>query len=363
MSKYFHLTVKEVVRETEDTVTIHFWHPPHATIPYKAGQFLTLIVTVEGKKLRRAYSMSSSPTKDASIAVTVKRLPNGLVSNYLNDQVKVGDVIEVMEPMGHFVYEPQAQKTGGLSFFKSNKGRHLVFFGAGSGVTPLMSMIKTALPGEPQSKVTLFYGSRTETGIIFRDQLSQLQDQYGDRLEVVHVLSQPQSWDERTGRINQQAAIRLLDEFGVNARSAEYYICGPDGMMEEVQNALSILGVSKDQVHKESFAPSKDTHGEVVEEEDDSKLKTRSVTIIYEGAEYKVEVKPHQTILEAGLEMDIDLPYSCQAGMCTACMGRCKSGKVLMDEEDGLSPQEIDAGFVLTCVAHPLTEGVVVEIE
>ncbi len=365
MSKYFHLTVKEVVRETEDTVTIHFWHPPHATIPYKAGQFLTLIVTVEGKKLRRAYSMSSSPTKDASIAVTVKRLPNGQVSNYLNDHVKAGDVIEVMEPMGHFVYEPKPAKSKSLfSFGGGDKGRQLVFFGAGSGVTPLMSMLKTALPAEPQARITLFYGSRTETNIIFRDQLSQLQEEYGNRLEVFHILSQPQSWSERTGRINQQAAIRLLDETGIKAAAAEYYLCGPDGMMEEVQNALNILKVPKEQIHKESFAPSKDTHGEVVEEEDDdSKLKAREVTIIYEGAEYKVEVKPHQTILEAGLEMDIDLPYSCQAGMCTACMGRCQSGKVMMDEEDGLTPQEIASGFVLTCVAHPLSDGVVVEIE
>ncbi|MFT4031061.1 MAG: ferredoxin--NADP reductase [Siphonobacter sp.] len=352
MSKYFHLTVKEVVRETEDTVTLHFWHPPHAAISYKPGQFLTLIVSVNGKKLRRAYSMSSSPNRDASIAVTVKRLPGGLVSNYLNDQIKAGDIIEVMEPMGHFVCDPSPSKS-----------RHIVLFGAGSGVTPLISMLKSILPVEVKTNITLIYGSRTERNIIFQNQLAALQNQYADRLEVIHVLSQPKSWDQRTGRINQQMTIRLLEELGIPVASAEYYICGPDGMMEEVQNGLRILGVAGSQVHKESFAPSKDTHGEVVEEEDDGTLKTRTVTIIYEGSEYQVIVKPHQTILEAGLEMDIDLPYSCQAGMCTACMGRCKSGKVLMDEEDGLTQGEINAGFVLTCVAHPMSEGVVVEIE
>ncbi|MBO9637908.1 ferredoxin--NADP reductase [Siphonobacter aquaeclarae] len=352
MSKYYHLTVKEVVRETEDTVTLHFWHPPHATIPYKPGQFLTLILPVENKKVRRAYSMSSSPNKDASIAVTVKRLAGGLVSNYVNDQVKAGDVIEVMEPMGHFVCEPAA-----------GRSRELVLFGAGSGVTPLISMIKSVLPVETNTRITLVYGSRNERNIIFRDQLAELEAQFAGRLTVVHVLSQPLAWDGRSGRVNQQAAIRILDELNIPVTSAEFYLCGPEGMMEEVQHALAILNVPKEQIHKESFAPSKDTHGEVVEDEDDGKLKTRTITLFYEGAEYKVEVKPHQTILEAGLELDIDLPYSCQAGMCTACMGRCKSGKVMMDEEDGLTEQEIAAGFVLTCVAHPMSADVVIEIE
>lgn len=352
MSKYHHLTVKEVVRETEDTVTIHFWHPPHQAISYKPGQFLTLILPIGGKKVRRAYSMSSSPNRDASLAVTVKRLPGGVFSNYVCDHVKVGDAIEVMEPMGHFVLEPNP-----------TKAREIVLVGAGSGITPLMSMLKSVLPVEPGTRVTLLYGSRSEDAIIFRDQLADLQTRYLERLQVVHVLSQPQSWHGRSGRINQTTTIELLTEAGIDLTRAEFYLCGPDGLMQEVGKALSILGVPAARIHQESFAPSVETHGEVLESDDDSGLKRRTVTVLYEGAEYRVPVEPHQTILEAALEMDIDLPYSCQAGMCTACMGKCTAGKIQMDEEDGLTPQEVAAGYVLTCVAHPLTEDVMVEID
>jgi ring-1,2-phenylacetyl-CoA epoxidase subunit PaaE len=352
MSKYHHLTVKEVVRETDDTVSIHFWHPPHQAIAYKPGQFLTLILPIEGKKVRRAYSMSSSPNRDASIAVTVKRLPGGLFSNYVCDRIKVGDAIEVMEPMGHFVVEPNPLKA-----------RELVLIGAGSGITPLMSMLKSVLPVEPKTRVTLLYGSRNEDAIIFRDQLAELQTKYLDRLNVRHVLSQPKSWHGRSGRINQSTAIELLTEAGVDLARAEFYLCGPEGLMQETTRALSILGVPAERIHHESFAPSTETHGEVLESDDDSGLKRRTVTVLYEGAEYQVPVEPHQTLLEAALELDIDLPYSCQAGMCTACMGKCTAGKIQMDEEDGLTSQEVAAGYVLTCVAHPLTEGVVVEIE
>lgn len=353
MSKYFHLTIKEIVRETDDTVTIHFWHPPHQAISYKPGQFLTLMPVVEGKKVRRAYSMSSSPNQDASLAVTVKRLPGGSVSNYLYEHLKVGDSLEVMEPMGYFVCEPNPTRR-----------RELVLVGAGSGITPLMSMLKSVLPVETSTKAYLVYGSRNEDSIIFKQQLADLQSRYPDRFEVRHVLSQPKSWDRPAGRLNQGKVVDLFQELGVQPAQAEFYVCGPEGLMHEVEGALNVLGVAKDRIHKESFAPSPETHGEVVEEEEASgSLKTQLVTVVYEGAEYKVQVQPHQTILEAALEMDIDLPYSCQAGMCTACMGKCTAGKVLLDEEDGLTDAELKAGFVLTCVAHPLTKDVVVEIE
>jgi ring-1,2-phenylacetyl-CoA epoxidase subunit PaaE len=352
MSKYHHLTVKEVVRETDDTVTLHFWHPPHQAISYKPGQFLTLLLTIDGKKVRRAYSMSSSPNRDASLAVTVKRLPGGLVSNYVCDRIKPGDAIEVMEPMGHFVLEPNPLRT-----------REVVLIGAGSGITPLMSMLKSVLPVEPRTRVTLLYGSRNEDSIIFRDQLAEWQTRYPERLRVTHVLSQPKSWHGRSGRINQTTAIELLTDADLDIPQAEFYLCGPDGLMQEAGRALQILGVPPARIHQESFAPSHETHGEVVESDDDSGLKRRTVTLIYEGAEYQVPVEPHQTLLEAALEMDIDLPYSCQAGMCTACMGKCTAGKMQMDEEDGLTPQEVEAGYILTCVAHPLSEGVIVEVE
>ena len=353
-AKYHHLTVKEIIQETPDTVTISFWHPVHQAIGYKSGQFLTLMPVIDGKKVRRSYSMSSSPNKDASIAVTVKRVKNGLVSNWLNDNVKVGDAIEVMDPMGHFIIEPNPTKT-----------REIVLFGAGSGVTPLMSMLKSVLPVESNTKVYLIYGSRTEQDIIFKKQLDELEHKYPN-LKVDHVLSQPntQTWFGLKGRIDEGLAVHLLRQEGVKMSEAEYYLCGPEAMMAQIQRGLKIFNVPAENIHIEHFTNAISLHQEQEEEpEDDGSLKEQTVTIKYEGKSYDLVVKPHETILEAALDQDIDLPYSCQAGMCTACMAKCTEGKVKLDEEDGLTKKELDQGFILTCVAHPIGKGVVIEVE
>ena len=305
---------------------------------------------INGQKVRRSYSMSSSPNKDASIAVTVKRVPNGLVSNYLCDTVKVGDAIEVMQPMGHFVIEPNPMKE-----------RTIVLFGGGSGVTPLMSILKSVLPVEQGSKVFLVYGSRDEENIIFKKQFVELEQKYEGRFRVLHVLTKPSyTWTGYKTRINQASAVTFLkQDFAIDIAKAEYFLCGPEGMMEEVTNSLKIFNVPAENIHQEHFG-SGILH---VEEDIDDSIKEQTVTIQYEGNDYTVVVKPHETILDAALRDDIDLPYSCQAGMCTACLGKCTSGKVVMDEEDGLTDNEIKQGYILTCVAHPKTAGVVIEID
>jgi ring-1,2-phenylacetyl-CoA epoxidase subunit PaaE len=348
--KHFHLKVKEVIQETPEAVTIAFWHPLSEMIKYNAGQFLTILLNINGEKVRRSYSMSSSPHTDTAPAVTVKRVPGGLVSNWLIDNVKEGDFLEVLEPTGHFIAQPDARNA-----------RTVVLIGAGSGITPLISVAKSMLKIETESRVVLLYGNRNENTIIFKHKLDE---QYGDRLLVKYTLSQPlNDWAGPTGRLNQSHILRLLEEIkGFVPTQAEYFLCGPDGLMDEAKNALALLKVPTEHIHKESFATAT-THHPVHEVEDDGSLKTQEVTVLYEGSEYKFMVEPHQTILEAALELDIDLPYSCQAGMCTACMGKCTSGKVQLDEEDGLTKAELAAGFILTCVAHPLSKDVVVEIE
>lgn len=352
--KTYFLQVKEVVHETSDSVTIYFWHPLSEQIKYKAGQFITVIVPAgeAGKKVRRSYSMSTSPHSDTSIGITVKRVSGGLVSNYLNDNVKTGDFLEVVEPMGNFHVEPDADKS-----------RHIVLFAAGSGVTPLMSIAKSVLKMESDSRITLVYGNRSEESIIFKQQISELEAKYGSRFNVQLLLTRPSdTWVGHKGRISQGVAIRLLKETDTDFTKDEFYLCGPVGMMEDVIAGLSIYNVAKERIHKENFHTAIADSDAESEDEEDS-LKTQTVKIKYEGDEYDVEVKPHQTILEAALDLDIDLPYSCQAGMCTACMGKCTEGKVKMDEEDGLTEKEIKQGYVLTCVAHPLTKGVVIEID
>lgn len=354
MSKYYFLKVKEIEKETEEASTIHFWHPINEVVAYRPGQFLTLLLPSEDKKVRRSYSMSSSPYTDVSLAITIKRVPGGFASNFLLDTIKEGDVVEAMEPMGTFFPKQADDQT-----------RQVVFIGAGSGITPLFSIAKSILMVEPESEVFLIYGSRNEESIIFKDKISKLEAKYGARFTVVHTLSQPSDfWTGEKGRLNKSHILKIMEKLpSLDKSQAEFFMCGPEDMMEEAHRAFSILGIPDNRIRKESFLTATAAQpGEVTMEEDNS-LITREITLFYEGAEYKLPVKPHETVLEAALNMDIDLPYSCQAGMCTACLGRCVSGKVHLDEEDALSQAELDEGFILTCVSHPMSDDVIIEVE
>jgi ring-1,2-phenylacetyl-CoA epoxidase subunit PaaE len=365
-SPYLTLHVVELTHETPDAVTIHLELPTRQPIASQPGQFLTLILPCGpgGKKERRAYSLSSTPHEAPRLSITVKRVPGGLVSNYLLDTVRVGQQIEAMAPLGNFTVKPSP-----------NSARSLVLVGAGSGITPLMSILKAVLREEPQSHVLLVYGNRNEESVIFREQLASLEQQSGERLQVEHVYSQPQNPAscQHKGRLNRTMLLRILEQrHQFPVEQADYYLCGPDGLMQEARSALELLGVPTARIYRESFVAAAESieaavaqpngHGDVSSADDDGKIVTRTVTINYEGSEYELVVEPNQTILEAALDQDIDLPYSCQAGLCTACRGKCLSGKVHLDEREGLSDSEMKQGYVLTCVGHPLTADVVIEI-
>ncbi|MCF0059569.1 ferredoxin--NADP reductase [Dyadobacter sp. CY356] len=355
MSKYYFLKVKEIEKETEDAATIHFWHPLNEVVAYRPGQFITLLLPDGDKKVRRSYSMSSSPYTDVSLAITIKRVPGGFASNYLLDTIKVDDVLEAMEPMGIFFPKQEDDQT-----------RQVVFIGAGSGITPLFSIAKSILMVEQESEVVLIYGSRTESSIIFKEKIRILREKYKERFKVIYTLSQPEeNWEGERGRLNKSHILKIMEGLpDLKINEAEFFLCGPEDMMEEANRALAIRGVTLNKIRQESFlTATTPSHGEVTLEETDDSPKTHEITLFYEGTEYKVPVKPHETILEAAMNMDIDLPYSCQAGMCTACMGRCVSGKVQLDEEDALSEAELNEGFILTCVAHPMSDDVVIEVE
>jgi ring-1,2-phenylacetyl-CoA epoxidase subunit PaaE len=297
--------------------------------------------------------------------VTVKRVTGGLVSNYLLDTVKVGQQIEVMEPLGNFTLSPSPKAA-----------RSLVLIGAGSGITPLMSILKAVVQTEPQSHVLLVYGNRDEESVIFRQQLQELEASSNGRLQVEHVFSQPKRPNgahQHTGRLNRTMLLRILEQrHQFPAEQAEYYMCGPEGLMTEARAALDLLQVPAARIHRESFVAAADSsetaaaqpngHGDVSDSPTDGAPTTRTVTIQYEGTDYQVEVPAGKTILETALDQDIDLPYSCQAGLCTACRGKCLSGKVHLDEREGLSDSEMKQGYVLVCVAHPMTDDVVIEI-
>ncbi len=353
--RYYDLTVKEIVQETHDTISIVFEHPPEGPISYKAGQFLTLIVQVDGKEVRRAYSLCSSPFVDEDLAVTVKRVDGGLLSNWLASHLAPGVRVKVMEPMGQFTTE-----------FNAGKKRHLVMFAGGSGITPMMSLIKSILSQEPNSIVSLIYCNRDIDSIIFKDALEAMQTHDEGRLHVIHILDNaPMNWQGYSGLLNHDMLTRLFErvpDWGIE--NTTYLMCGPEGMMKNVESLLAMRHIPAEKIFRESFVQGTIDKGDKKEDAADAadQLQERIVTIRYDGEEYKVVVPPDKGILESALDQGIDLPYSCQSGLCTACRGKCLSGKVKLDEEEGLSQSERAEGYVLTCVGHPLTDDVVIEI-
>ncbi|MFY0654637.1 MAG: ferredoxin--NADP reductase, partial [Cyclobacteriaceae bacterium] len=318
----------------------------------KPGQFITLVLSVNGKKVRRAYSLCSSPYLNEDPSVTVKRVEGGVMSNFVNSELKAGDEVEIMEPMGSFTPE-----------INSSNKRQVYLIGGGSGITPLISIAKSILTEEKESKVSLIYANRDAKSIIYGETIAELEKEYPDNFGVVHFLEKPSSdWTGYTGWLdNDKLKTALSDLSDESYSEVSYYTCGPEPMMNIVMDTLDELGVAEDKKYKESFVAGNTSPKEIIGEESLS-IQEQEVTIILDGEEHKYKVSPKSTILESGLNENIDMPYSCQSGLCTACRGKCISGKIKMDEEDGLSKEEKDQGYVLLCVGHPLTDDVVVEI-
>lgn len=353
---YYDLKVKKIVQETKDAISIVFEQPAKGKINYKSGQFLTLIAPVQGKEVRRAYSLCSSPFVDDDLAVSVKRVDNGLMSNWLPDNLKAGSSLKVMEPMGQFTTE-----------YKKDQKRHLTMFAGGSGITPMMSLIKSLLTQEPDSIVSLIYCNRNVDSIIFKDAFTQLEAKYEGRLHVIHVLDEaPMNWQGYSGLLNHDMLTKLFERIpNWGIEKTTYLMCGPEGMMKNVDTLLQEHHIPKEKVFKESFVSptiAKEQKKDTAPSAEKIEKKAREVTIRYDGHEYKVLVQPDRAILETALDAGIDLPYSCQSGLCTACRGKALSGKVKLDEEEGLSQSEREEGYVLTCVGHPMTDDVVIEI-
>ncbi len=340
------LKIKEIVWETGQCATLKLKQPLFVKVKYSAGQFLTLLCEIEGKKVRRSYSMSSTPDLDPDIAITIKRVPGGLVSNYLLDNIKVGDTLAVMKPAGNFIFVPEPKKK-----------RHIVLIGAGSGITPLMSILKSALHFEKESLVSLIYGNRHEGSIIFRKHLDELKTQFPDRFTVVHSLTEPDKfWGGYTGRIDKILTVNVLSKLPKLPETL-FYLCGPEGMMQQAKEGILKLGYPAGAIKQEAFvekAPSPTAAPQ--------NIQSQQVTLIVRGKQHTVTVGAGETILNAALDAGLDMPFSCQSGLCTACMGKKTSGQVLMQDSDALSQSELDEGYVLTCIAKPMSGDVVIEV-
>lgn len=347
---YLTLRIRETVQETADTLTVYF-EQPEPFLDYKPGQFLTLILEIEGKQERRSYSLCTSPFVDPFPGITVKRLKGGLVSNHINEHFHPGKRVTVMKPIGNFV-----------SDYHSQNKRLYGMVAGGSGITPIMGIIKTVLVNEPQSGIQLLYCSRSEEMIIFKEAIENLQEQYPDRLRVWHQLSQPgPAWAGACGRMDKEIIKTFFSDLTQSREfDSKFFVCGPEGMMATAKTALGDLGISEDTILSESFYLEKE-----VSQPDDElpELLSRPVTIVLEGEEHAFEVESGKTILEAGLEEGLDMPYSCQSGLCTACRGKLLSGEVSMSEDAGLSENEIAEGYILCCSSKPANSEVKVNIE
>lgn len=358
MPEFHTLVVKDLVKETPDAVSVYFDIP--GTVQdkyrYKPGQYLTLKVRLEGEELRRAYSLCSSPYVDNTPAIAVKRVAGGRISNYINDQLRIGDEVEVMTPLGNFTTE--------LNEFYS---RYFVLFAGGSGITPILSILKSVLHGEPASRVCLVYGNKDQDSIIFRNEIDALEGQFADRCQVIHCLENPpEGWAGNAGRLSADTVKELMQSLEGNVKQAVHFICGPTPMMASVRQALEHLDVPKESIHIEYFTAKSD---------DGSKPSPQpsllaaaftgkaAVTVELQGDSYQIQVDQKQTILGAGLEAGIDPPFACQMGICTTCRAKLLEGTVHMDETEGLTNDELDQNYILTCQAHPRSATIKVRYE
>jgi ring-1,2-phenylacetyl-CoA epoxidase subunit PaaE len=361
MSKFHKLTIAAVTNETADAVSVSF-HVPEAlkeVFRFKPGQYTTLKLQINGEQVNRSYSFCSSPYLNELPAIAVKRVEGGKGSNFINDHFKAGAEAELMEPMGNF-----------HSDLSASNAKHYVLFAGGSGITPIISIAKSVLLAEPGSKVTLFYGNRNTASIIFKNQLDALQQQNSGRFKLVYVLDAPEAgWAGHTGFIVKDKALQLLREnTDLNFQQAEFFICGPTPMMKESESALQTLGIAKERIHIEYFTAKaeEDRHaassGTVLETAGAFTGKTK-VTIIYDGNTREFEVSEKETILEAALDAGYDPPYSCMVAACCTCRAKLISGKVEMDDRESLTDAEIAKGYVLTCQAHPKSNGIVLNYD
>lgn len=356
MARFHKLKVSDVRKETADCVSIAFNVSPELKEEFKyiQGQYLTFKLMVNGEEIRRSYSLCSAPA-EPELRVAIKRVKDGRGSNFLCSNVKTGDEMEIMTPMGNF-YSP---------LNPSNKKNYVLFAG-GSGITPMFSIIKTVLKAEPNSTIQLFYGNLNEESTIFKKQLDEIAAANADRLSVVYILDKPASAidDLHKGMMTADKVKALVAKYIDLKKPNEFFICGPGPMMENAKNVLEGSGVDKKTIHIEYFTA-------VIEatKKEDAPVTTgggalSQVTVIMDGQETTMQLgEKGKVILDAALDAGVDVPYACKGAVCCTCRAKVLEGKVKMDNNFALTDSEVKDGYILTCQSHPLTPVVKVDYD
>lgn len=340
------LKVKDVIRRTKDAVSVHFELPSEKTNwNYTPGQYITLRFHINGSDERRAYSLSTSPDTDSDFGVTVKEVDGGKVSTHVNRNLKAGDTVDVMPPLGNFTVEVD-----------ESKQVNYILWAGGSGITPIISIIKSVLKVETKSRITLFYANREKDSIIFLNELSELAGKNSDRLKIIHILDSGEEFANESGILDSAKCSALYTKYSVEPKISQIYMCGPSGLMDQIESSLSSLNVEKSRIHKELFTASENQSQRFESERTIESSGLKKVTVMIYGEEHEIEVKEDETILQAGIRQHLDPPFSCQIAACATCQAKVLSGKVEMEADDALTEDEIEDGYVLTCVAHPVTD-------
>lgn len=347
MSSFYKLNIKEVRRETKDAVSVLFNVPLEFQDFYRfvAGQYLNIKLNLDGKEIRRAYSICSAP-ESGELRIAIKSVKNGAFSPFANSQLKVGDTLEVGTPEGKFTIEPDASRS-----------KNYLAFAAGSGITPVMSIIQTVLINEPKSTFVLVYGNKTPEETIFHAALHDLQLQYVGRFFVHFTYSQAKVEGELFGRIEKSTVNFVLNNKHKEIDFDKFFLCGPEAMINTVAAVLKERNIKESAIKFELFSTSTP----------DAQVNTpdghTKITILVDDDETTFEMSKKQTVLEAALKQGIDAPYSCQGGICSSCLGRITSGTAIMAKNSILTDGEIAEGLILTCQAHPTSDTIYIDYD
>lgn len=350
MNSFYPLYVSKIIQETPNAVSLVFSIPENLKekFIFKAGQYITIKHTIKGEEIRRAYSICSSPN-EKDLKIGIKKVEGGRFSVFANEQLQEGAVLKVMPPQGRFVVEP-----------KKNQGKNYVAFAAGSGITPILSIIKTILKEDKTSKILLIYGNKTVVETMYYSELNDLNQKYQDRFLLEFIFSQSQEKNALFGRIENSIINFFLKNKHKDIVFNEFYICGPETMINEINANLSANGVKKEHIYYELFTSS---------EEDTNASETAvldgntKITVTVDEETHSFTLPQNKLVLDAALEKDLDVPYSCRGGICSSCIAKVIEGKVRMVKNQILTDDEIEQGYILTCQSYPVSSTLEIDFD